>query len=216
MPKDEFDPEDPLGWIALSAGGVGAALAGTLCQPGTQADRHAWVAVLLGALRGRAGGFPLFTTVGLYHGHHHHRRWRCQQPSRLSTGNNRRKHPSPGGRLAAAVRRIYRMALNGVDNRGPMGLKSIATWLNENNIRTRDGGRWGLGAVHQVLTRTTYIGEHRFNTRSHKDREKKPESEVAIMAVPVSLPSVAAWPVPVAAAVRFHRCPAIAASLVAV
>ena len=22
-----------------------------------------------------------------------------------------------------------------------MGLKSIATWLNENNIRTRDGGR---------------------------------------------------------------------------
>jgi|TARA_R110002167_G_scaffold119225_4_gene296385 site-specific DNA recombinase len=46
------------------------------------------------------------------------------------------------------VRRIYRMALNGVDNGGPMGLKSIAAWLNENNIRTRDGGRWGLGAVH--------------------------------------------------------------------
>src|SRR3546814_6007879 len=53
---------------------------------------------------------------------------------------------------AETVRRIYRMALNGVDDRGPMGLKSIATWLNENNIRTRDGGRWGLGAVHQVLT----------------------------------------------------------------
>ncbi|PHM90447.1 recombinase family protein, partial [Salmonella enterica subsp. enterica serovar Typhimurium] len=29
-----------------------------------------------------------------------------------------------------------------------------------------------------------YIGEHRFNTRSHKNREKKPESEVAVMAVP--------------------------------
>ena len=49
---------------------------------------------------------------------------------------------------AETVRRIYRMALNGVDNGGPMGLKSIAAWLNENNIRTRDGGRWGLGAVH--------------------------------------------------------------------
>jgi hypothetical protein len=49
---------------------------------------------------------------------------------------------------------------------------------------TRDGGRWGLAQIHAILTRTTYIGEHRFNTRSHKDREKKPESEVAIMAVP--------------------------------
>jgi site-specific DNA recombinase len=85
---------------------------------------------------------------------------------------------------AETVRRIYRMALNGVDNRGPMGLKSIATWLNENNIRTRDGGRWGLGAVHQVLTRTTYIGQHRFNTRDHKTKTPKPESEHAIMEVP--------------------------------
>ena len=52
---------------------------------------------------------------------------------------------------AETVRRIYRMALNGVDdNRGPMGLKSIATWLNDNNIRTRDGGRWGLGRLGAV------------------------------------------------------------------
>ncbi len=85
---------------------------------------------------------------------------------------------------AETVRRIYRMALNGVDNSGPMGLKSIATWLNENNIRTRDGGRWGLGAVHQVLTRTTYIGQHRFNTRDHKTKTPKPESEHAVMEVP--------------------------------
>ena len=85
---------------------------------------------------------------------------------------------------AETVRRIYRMALNGVEDRGPMGLKSIATWLNENSIRTRDGGRWGLGAVHQVLTRTTYIGQHRFNTRDHKTRTPKPASEHAVMAVP--------------------------------
>ncbi len=88
---------------------------------------------------------------------------------------------------AETVRRIYRMALNGVDDRGPMGLKAIATWLNENNIRTRDGGRWGLGAVHQVLTRTTYIGQHRFNTRDHKTRTSKPESEHAVMEVPAIL-----------------------------
>ncbi len=49
---------------------------------------------------------------------------------------------------------------------------------------TRDGGKWGLAQIHAILTRTTYIGEHRFHTRSHKDREKKPEAEVAVMAVP--------------------------------
>ena len=82
------------------------------------------------------------------------------------------------------VRLIYRMALNGTDDRGPMGLKRIATWLNDNNLRTRDGGRWGLASVHQVLTRTTYIGQHRFNTRDHKTRTPKPETEHAVMEVP--------------------------------
>jgi site-specific DNA recombinase len=35
-----------------------------------------------------------------------------------------------------------------------------------------------------VLTRTTYIGRHRFDTRSWKTRERKPETEVVEMAVP--------------------------------
>ncbi|GAA0737158.1 recombinase family protein [Sphingomonas trueperi] len=85
---------------------------------------------------------------------------------------------------AETVRRIYRMALNGIDNNGPMGLKSIATWLNENGVRTRDGGRWGIASVHLLLTRTTYIGEHRFNTRDHKTRSPKPEAEHSVMEVP--------------------------------
>jgi site-specific DNA recombinase len=66
---------------------------------------------------------------------------------------------------ADTVRRIYRMALNGIDNSGPMGLKSITAWLNDHNIRTRDGGRFGIAAIHQILTRETYIGRHKFNYR---------------------------------------------------
>ncbi len=85
---------------------------------------------------------------------------------------------------AETVRLIYRLALRGEGDRGPMGLKTITKYLNENGIRTRDGGRWGISAVHQVLTRTTYIGEHRFNTRDHKTRRPKPEAEHAVMAVP--------------------------------
>ena len=85
---------------------------------------------------------------------------------------------------ADTVRLIYRLFLEGDGVKGPMGVKAITCYLNERRIFTRDGGRWGLASIHQLLTRTTYIGEHRFNKRSHKDREKKPESEVAVMACP--------------------------------
>ena len=85
---------------------------------------------------------------------------------------------------ADTVRMIYRLFLEGDGATGPMGVKAIACYLNEHRFFTRDGGRWGLAQIHTILTRTTYIGEHRFNTRSHKDRVKKEESEVAIMAVP--------------------------------
>ena len=67
---------------------------------------------------------------------------------------------------------------------GAKGVKAISCYLKERRIVTRDGGRWGLAQVHPILTRTTCFREHRFNTRSHKSREKKCESEVAVMAVP--------------------------------
>ena len=89
---------------------------------------------------------------------------------------------------ADVVRRMYRMALEGVDRRGPMGVMAIATWLNENNIRTRYGGRWGKGMVHEVLTRKTYIGEHHFNTYDARKGRPKPETEHAIMEVPPIVP----------------------------
>ncbi len=71
-----------------------------------------------------------------------------------------------------------------------MGVKSITKHLNSAGISTRDGGRWGIGAVHKVLTRTTYIGRHRFNTRFWKTRERKPDSEVVEMAAPPIIDAV--------------------------
>lgn len=85
---------------------------------------------------------------------------------------------------AETVRTIFRYALRGDGQTGPMGLKTIVTTLNDRNIRTRDGGRWGIAAVHKILHRSTYMGEHRFNTREHRTKLLKPESEHAIMAVP--------------------------------
>lgn len=85
---------------------------------------------------------------------------------------------------AETVRLIYRLAREGNGSSGSMGVKSIAKHLNESGIRTRDGGRWGVDAVHKVLTRTTYVGRHRFNTKFWKTRERKPDAEVVEMVVP--------------------------------
>ncbi len=64
-----------------------------------------------------------------------------------------------------------------------MGVKNIASYLNARRIFTRDGGRWGIGQVHRILTRPTYIGRHEFNKRS-KTKELKPVGEVIAVEVP--------------------------------
>jgi site-specific DNA recombinase len=85
---------------------------------------------------------------------------------------------------AETVRLIFRLAREGDGSSGPMGVKKITKHLNAAGVRTRDGGRWGIGAVHKVLTRTTYVGRHRFNTKLWKTRERKPEVEIVEMATP--------------------------------
>ncbi len=84
---------------------------------------------------------------------------------------------------ADTVRLIYRLFLEGDGNCGPMGVKKIVSYLNSRRIFTRDGGRWGVGQVHRILTRRTYMGGHEFNKRS-KTKELKPVSEIVTVAVP--------------------------------
>jgi site-specific DNA recombinase len=84
---------------------------------------------------------------------------------------------------ADTVRLIYRLALEGDGTSGPMGVKNIVSHLNTRRIFTRDGGRWGIGQVHRILTRTTYIGRHEFNKRRQR-KELKPISEVIAVDVP--------------------------------
>ena len=84
---------------------------------------------------------------------------------------------------AETVRLIYRLALHGDGDHGQMGVKNIVSHLNRNRIFTRDGGRCGIGQVHRILTRRTYMGEHEFNKRS-KSKELKPISEIVVVPVP--------------------------------
>jgi len=84
---------------------------------------------------------------------------------------------------ADTVRLIYRLALSGDGTTGPMGVKAIAEYFNDRRIFTRDGGRWGIGQFHQILTRTTYVGRHRFN-KYGKSKTRKSDDEVITVAVP--------------------------------
>ncbi|WP_269434374.1 recombinase family protein [Vineibacter terrae] len=59
----------------------------------------------------------------------------------------------------------------------------MVSHLNRNRMFTRNGGRWGIGQFHRILTRRTYIDEHQFNKRS-KAEETKHEDEVVTVAVP--------------------------------
>jgi site-specific DNA recombinase len=84
---------------------------------------------------------------------------------------------------AETVRLAFRLALQGDGTSGSMGVKAIATHLNRERIFTRDGGRWGVGTVHRMLTRATYIGRHEFNKR-RKTKELNPPNEVIAVPVP--------------------------------
>jgi site-specific DNA recombinase len=80
---------------------------------------------------------------------------------------------------ADTVRLIYRLTLEGDGMSGPLGVKKV----NSRRIFTRDGGRWGIGQVHRILTRTTYVGRHEFNKRG-KTRKINPVGEVIVDEVP--------------------------------
>ena len=84
---------------------------------------------------------------------------------------------------AQTVRLAFSLALRGDGMSGPMGVKAITSHLNANGILTRDGGRWGIGSLHRLLTRPAYIGRHEFNKRG-KTKELKPSDEVITVAVP--------------------------------
>ena len=59
---------------------------------------------------------------------------------------------------AEVVRLMFKLFLQGDGTSGPMGVKAVTCWLNEHGYRTRVGARWGIGPLHQILTRATYKG----------------------------------------------------------
>lgn len=82
---------------------------------------------------------------------------------------------------ARVVRMIFDMA-TGTEGR-PMGVKAIATWLNERGILRR-GRRFTTGGIHDILTSTTYHGLHHFNRTDSRNGRLRPPSEWVPFVVP--------------------------------
>jgi hypothetical protein len=78
---------------------------------------------------------------------------------------------------AEQVRLMFKLYLEGDEGSGPMGIKGIASWLNEHGYPTRTGAQWGIGRVHALLRNPVYAGRQRFNVKDSRTFRLKPASE---------------------------------------
>ncbi len=82
---------------------------------------------------------------------------------------------------ATVVRSIFTMAIGA--NGRPMGVKAIATHLNERGVLRR-GRRFSTGNVYDLLTSTTYYGLHYFNRKDSRTHVVRPPSQWVEVTVP--------------------------------
>lgn len=84
---------------------------------------------------------------------------------------------------------IYRLYVDGdlLTGTPPLGIKSICNWLNARGYRTKRGGTFGVGPIHAILTNTAYVGRWKYNVRSSKTREKKPEQDIVEIVIPATV-----------------------------
>jgi len=82
---------------------------------------------------------------------------------------------------APIVRKIFSLA-SGQEGR-PVGVKAIASYLNERGL-SRRGLRFSTGGVHGLLSSTTYHGVHYFNRRDSRNGKPRPPSQWVTLQVP--------------------------------
>ena len=85
---------------------------------------------------------------------------------------------------AEQVRLMFKLFLEGDSGSGPMGIKTMVSWLNERGYRTRGGASWGVGQMYALLTNPAYSGRLRYNWVEHRTGRRKPDSEIIYSDVP--------------------------------
>lgn len=85
---------------------------------------------------------------------------------------------------AEAVQLIFKLYRVGDGRGGPLGIKKLVCWLNDQGYRSRLGGRFSVNTVHGILTNPIYVGEWSFNRRNAKTQALKPDTELIRIDVP--------------------------------
>lgn len=67
---------------------------------------------------------------------------------------------------SSLVEKIFSFARCGEGGSAPMGIRAIAAWLNTHGFRTRGQSRWGIRAIHHLLTNTVYCGMYYWGVRA--------------------------------------------------
>jgi site-specific DNA recombinase len=78
---------------------------------------------------------------------------------------------------AEQVQLIFKLLVGGHEGQAPKGVKAVANWLNGQGYRTRQGGMWSIGTLHQLLTNPVYGGRWRFNHVDSRTRRRKADAE---------------------------------------
>ncbi len=84
------------------------------------------------------------------------------------------------------IERIYTLALHGDGDSAPMGVKAISMWLNGRNLKTRKGARWGIQAIHRILTNPAYFGDYYWGMEPAVS-EFREEKEPALLKIPPTI-----------------------------
>ena len=88
---------------------------------------------------------------------------------------------------AETVKLIFKIYAMGIRGLGPIGIKALAVWLNDQGIRHREQ-RFSPSLVHAILKRETYVGRHFYNVKDSKKGEVRPREEWIEVAVPPLIP----------------------------
>ena len=84
---------------------------------------------------------------------------------------------------AEIVKLIFKYYVHGDGQSGPMGLRAIASRLNQDGERTRKGGKFMQQFMQRMLTNEVCVGRYYFN-KNDKDGNPKPEREWVLLKVP--------------------------------
>ncbi len=92
-------------------------------------------------------------------------------------GDKIKKKLSINPKDAETVKLIFTLFLEGDGESGPLGVMTVAKWLNARGYRTPTGKPFYTSRVHSILTDETYIGCAWFNRRNSRTGELRPREE---------------------------------------